>query len=80
MLEARGIDASDGRLTADVLGRVGKDDGVLVIRSIHVRYALDAPEADPEHLERAMRVHCLRCPVYRTLHRSINVTTELAVR
>jgi hypothetical protein len=31
-LEARQIDASDGRLMADVTGEVETDDGVLVIR------------------------------------------------
>ncbi len=35
-LEARKIDASEGRLTADVVGEVEKEEGVLVIRRIHV--------------------------------------------
>jgi hypothetical protein len=33
-LEARQIDASDGKLTADVTGEVEQEDGVLVIRRI----------------------------------------------
>jgi len=35
-LEARQIDASDGKLTADVTGEVEQEEGVLVIRRIHL--------------------------------------------
>ena len=44
-LEARHIDASDGRLTADVRGEVETDEGVLVIRRVHVAMRLVADEA-----------------------------------
>lgn len=78
MLEARGIDASGGKLTADVSGKIGKDDGVLAIRSIHVKYRLDAGGADPDVVRRAHEVHAGRCPVYRTLIGCIEITTELS--
>jgi len=39
-LEARQIDASRGRLTADVTGEVEAEEGVLVIRRIHVAMRL----------------------------------------
>ncbi len=79
MLEARGIKASDGRLKADVQGKVGKDEGVLVIRQIHVKYLLQAADQDAEKIQRALDLHPMRCPVYRTLHNSIEITTELAM-
>ena len=79
MLEARGIGASDGRLTAEVTGHVGKDEGVLVIRRIHVVYRLQAAHADQAAIQRAFDLHPMRCPVYRTLHRCIEVTTELTI-
>ena len=79
MLEARGIDASDGRLTAEVKGGVGKEEGVLVVRRIHVRYLLRAAGADEEAIGRAFDLHPMRCPVYRTLHQCIDITTELAI-
>ncbi len=79
MLEARGIDASDGRLAAEVKGRVGKEEGVLVVRHIHVRYLLQAAGADKEAIDRAFELHPMRCPVYRTLHKCIEITTELAI-
>jgi len=41
-LEARQIDAGGGRLTADVTGEVETEEGVLVIRRIHVAMRLAA--------------------------------------
>ena len=79
MLEARGIDASGGKLVAEVKGRVGKEEGVLVVRHIHVKYLLQAAEADEEAIARAYDLHPMRCPVYRTLHKCIDITTELAI-
>ena len=79
MLEARGIDASDGRLAAEVKGGVGKEEGVLVVRRIHVKYRLQAAGADEEAINRAFDLHPMRCPVYRTLHKCIDITTELAI-
>ena len=80
MLEARGIDASDGNLAAEVKGRVGKEEGVLVVRQIHVRYLLRAAGADEAAINRAFELHPMRCPVYRTLHKCIEITTELETR
>ena len=71
--------ASDGRLVAEVRGGVGKEDGVLVVRRIHVKYLLQAAGADAEALGRAHDMHAMRCPVYRTLHQCIEITTELEV-
>ena len=79
MLEARGIKASGGRLVAEVRGRVGKEEGVLVVRHIHVKYLLQAADQDEAAIARAYDLHPMRCPVYRTLHRCIDITTELAI-
>lgn len=56
-----------------------KDGKVLVIRRIHVRYHL---QLDPAHREKAEQVfgfHADYCPVYRTLHRCIDISTELTI-
>ena len=50
---------------------------MLVIRRIHVRMKLKAPESDRET---ALRVHGLfadKCPVYVTLKSAIQITTEV---
>jgi len=75
-LEARKIDAANGRLTADVVGEVEKDDGVLVIRRIHVVLRLVAPEEVRETVERVHGMYAMRCPLYRTLHKAIQLTSS----
>jgi uncharacterized OsmC-like protein len=78
-LEARQIDASDGKLTADVTGEVETEDGVLVIRRIHVAMRLTAPEDVRETVERAHRIYAMRCPLYRTLHNAIQLTSSFEI-
>ena len=76
-MEARQIPASDGRLAGKATGEIEKVDNVLVIRRIHVRLHL---KGRPEHQETAERVHGFfadHCPVYRSLRKAIQITTEL---
>ncbi len=54
-----------------------KEGKVLVLKRIHVQYTL---RAAPEHREKAEQVHEFHadyCPVYRSIHHSIQITTEL---
>ena len=76
-LEARQIDASGGRLTADVTGEVETDEGVLVIRRIHVAMRLAAPEDSRATVDRVHGVYAMRCPLYRTLHDSIALSSSV---
>ena len=76
-LEARRIDASDGKLTADVTGEVEQEDGVLVIRRIHVAMRLAAQEEAREKIERVHAVYPMSCPLYRTLHNAIRLTSSV---
>ena len=78
-LEARHIDASNGRLTADVTGEVERDEGVLVIRRIHVAMQLIAPEEVRETVERVHGMYAMRCPLYRTLHKAIQLTSSYSL-
>ena len=75
-LEARQIDASNGKLTADVTGEVETEDGVLVVRRIHVTMRLVAPETARETVERTHGIYAMRCPLYRTLHNTIRLTSS----
>jgi uncharacterized OsmC-like protein len=75
-LEARQIDASNGRLTADVTGEVESEEGVLVICRIHVAMRLVAPEEVRATIERVHGVYAMRCPLYRTLHNAIQLTSS----
>ena len=75
-LEARQIDASNGKLTADVAGEVEREEGVLVIRRIHVAMHVVAPEDAKETVERVHGMYAMRCPLYRTLHKAIQLTSS----
>jgi uncharacterized OsmC-like protein len=75
-LEARQIEASNGKLTAEVTGEVEAEEGVLVIRRIHVAMRLVAPEESRSTVERTHGIYAMRCPLYRTLHKAIQLTSS----
>ena len=75
-LEARQIDASNGKLTADVTGEVETEGGVLVIRRIHVAMRLIAPHDVKATVERVHGIYAMRCPLYRTFHKTIQLTSS----
>lgn len=56
------------------------EDNVLIIKRIHVIYTLTAPESAREIVERVHRMHAEHCPVYRSLHTAIEITTEYHLR
>jgi uncharacterized OsmC-like protein len=59
-------------------GEVETEEGVLVIRRIHVVLTLKDVAGDKrDAAERAHAVFKEKCPVYRSLHRAIAITTEL---
>jgi uncharacterized OsmC-like protein len=76
-LEARQIDASDGKLSADVTGEVESEEGVLVIRRIHVAMQLVAQEGAREKIQRVHELYPMHCPLYRTLHKAIQLTSSV---
>ena len=75
-LEARKIDASGGRLTADVRGEIESEDGVLIIRRIHVDMKLRAAEDARDTVERVHGFFAQRCPVFRSLTPGIQITSS----
>ena len=56
-----------------------KEDHVLVLKRIHVVYHIDAAPDDRDTIERVHAVHHDACPVYRSIHRAIEVTTEVEI-
>ena len=68
-LEARQIDASNGKLTADVTGEVETEENVLVIRRIHVAMRLIASQDVKATVEKVHGIYAMRCPLYRTFTR-----------
>jgi uncharacterized OsmC-like protein len=79
-LEARGINASDGALIGQVKGEVEKeDDGVIVVKRIHVTYHLKAGEEYRETVQRVHDMHANKCPVYRSIYKAIDITTDFVL-
>ncbi len=73
------MDASNGKLTSDVEGFIGKDATVLIIRRILVKYRLEADESKREMIERVHEMHAHYCPVARSLEGSIEIETRLEI-
>jgi hypothetical protein len=59
-----------------VTGEVELEEGVLVIRRVHVAMRLDASEELRPTVERVHGFFAMRCPLYRTLHTAIAFTTS----
>lgn len=78
-LEARHVDAADGKLIAEVRGEVEDEDGVLVLKRIHVHYRLRAPEERRAVIERVHRSHHRSCPIYRSIHEAVEISTEVSI-
>jgi uncharacterized OsmC-like protein len=64
------------RLTGLGRGEIELEDNVLVIKRIHVVYELVAPESARQTIERVHGFHREKCPVYRSLAKAIEITTE----
>jgi uncharacterized OsmC-like protein len=55
------------------------ENKVLIIRRIRVIYHLRTPDTSRETAERVHRVHHQSCPVYMSLHKAIDISTELRI-
>ena len=64
-------------MTAEAVGEVELDGKVLVIRRIHVRLQLKVLAGQSDVAERVHGFYANNCPVYRSLHPQIFITTEL---
>src|SRR3984893_12407337 len=78
-LEARQINASNGKLTAEVTGEVETEENVLIIRRIHVAMRLIAPQDVKDPVERVHGMYAMRCPLYRTFHKTLQLTSSFAL-
>jgi uncharacterized OsmC-like protein len=76
-LQARKIETGDGRLSSEAVGEIELEDAVLVIRRIRILVHLRADIAQREAAERVIGVYASHCPVYRSLYKAIEITTDL---
>jgi hypothetical protein len=59
-----------------VTGEVETEENVLVIRRIHVAMQLMAPKESGDVVERVHGIYAMQCPLYRTLHNAIQLTSS----
>jgi uncharacterized OsmC-like protein len=59
-----------------VRGEVETEGHVLVIRRIHVTYHVRAAREAAATVERVHGVHAKSCPIYLSLYKAIEITTE----
>lgn len=80
-LDARKINAKQGRLSCDVRGEVEDESGVLVIKRVHVTHRLRAedPDAVRDTVERVHGVYAQSCPVYRSLSPAFQITSSVEI-
>lgn len=52
------------------------DDGVLVLRRVHVAYELEADDTDADTIERVHGFHADKCPVARSIGGSVAISTS----
>lgn len=80
-LDARKINAKEGRLSCDVRGEVEDESGVLIIKRVHVTHKLRAEDADAvrDTVERVHGVYAQSCPVYRSLIPAFQITSSLEI-
>jgi len=62
-----------------VRGEIETEEKVLIIKRIHTTYHLKAPESARETVERVHEMHRRFCPVYRSLEKAIEITTEYRI-
>ena len=79
-LEAEKIDASHGRLTAEVRGEVGTtDDGVLIVRKIEIEHHIVAAEWERKRIDEVHVKYMTRCALFRTLSSSVTIASSFVV-
>jgi uncharacterized OsmC-like protein len=70
------MDAGGGRLRADAVGEVEVEEGVLVLRRIHVHYTITGDRLDRDAIERVHGWHHRKCPVARSIGAAVGITTD----
>ena len=75
-LEARHIDASNGKLVAEVTGEVETEEGFSSSAASTWPCNWSLPSRVREIVERVHGIYAMRCPLYRTLHKAIQLTSS----
>jgi len=75
-LAAREISPEEGRASCVTTGEIESEDGVLIIKRIHVHFTIRASEEKRPVIERLHGVFAPKCPIFRSLRNSIQITSS----
>jgi uncharacterized OsmC-like protein len=80
-LDARKINAKEGRLTCEVRGEVEDEEGVLVVKRVHVSHKLRAENPDEvrQTVDRVHGIYAQSCPVYRSLSPAFQISSSVEI-
>jgi uncharacterized OsmC-like protein len=76
-LRVREINSDAEHLYMDAVGEHEVEDGVVILRRIHVTAHLRAKSSQRETVERVFPLFASKCPVHRSIKKAIDITTEL---
>jgi uncharacterized OsmC-like protein len=76
-LRVREVNSDAEHLQMDAVGEHEAEDGVLVLRRIHVTAHLRAKPSQRELVERVFQVFASNCPMHRSIRKAIEITLEL---
>jgi uncharacterized OsmC-like protein len=76
-LRVREINPEADYLQMDAVGEHESEDGVLVLRRIHVTAHLRATSSQRETAERVFQVFASSCPMHRSIRKAIDITLAL---
>jgi uncharacterized OsmC-like protein len=79
-LAAREISPDEGRASCVTRGEVETEEGVLIIRRIHVHFTIRAGEEKRPVIERVHGIFAQKCPVFRTLQNSVQITSSFELQ
>jgi uncharacterized OsmC-like protein len=79
-LRVREVNPDAEHLYIDAVGEHESEDGVLVLKRIHVTAHLKAPASQRETVERVFEVFATKCPMHQSIQKAIDITTQLDFR
>jgi uncharacterized OsmC-like protein len=75
-LRVREINSDADHLHMDAVGEHEVEDGVVILRRIHVTAHLRAKSSQRESVERVFPLFTTKCPVHRSIEKAIDITTD----
>jgi uncharacterized OsmC-like protein len=77
-LEVRGVTVGSKGVTAAVAGENVLENGIPVLKRVHVTYTLNIPSGFEDKVDRALNSHAEKCPTALSLKGAVEVSWSVA--